>query len=376
MPFPWFKKKKTAYSGKLSELQQMLDNKQNITYKLTDADKRLVYSIREKTSSENQNNITRTNAYLSYYQNHPEIHWSFLAHMVSRNAGWNMTDLKGTCLSRLLSKNEREAFYQFLERGNWLIFHDAYPQLLMYEESLKQGRNLTYLLPHLFVSRYMETVWTHFWTHKDSRLLTIALIINEQNHLEETLMKQVNIQNDVLGKVEFMLQDFLSMNQILFPYFNETNVVFQGKTIHHFEELESRIIIGKVLYSLLFDNHHLIKIEQWANHTSHTGSRKDYWPHLFNNVNEEVPGKKYQVRLNNCDLISGSPRFYSPSLIHVWKDVSHDPPRYTDWYRDSSIVHDMMPMTKEKTGNVELEYCKTLGKLELACVAKKVLPLF
>ena len=95
----------------------------------------------------------------------------------------------------------------FLERGNWLIFHDAYPQLLIYEESIKQGRNLSYLLPHLFVSSFMEIVWTYFWGHKDSSLLTIALIINEQNHLEQTLIKEPAIQNEVLDKLEFALQD-------------------------------------------------------------------------------------------------------------------------------------------------------------------------
>ena len=66
--------------------------------------------------------------------------------MVSRNGGWNMTDLKGGLLSRLLTKKEVESFFTFLERGNWLIFQDAYPQFLVYEESKKRGKNLFYLL--------------------------------------------------------------------------------------------------------------------------------------------------------------------------------------------------------------------------------------
>lgn len=45
--------------------------------------------------------------------------------MVSRNGGWNMTDLKGELLSHLLSESEQNDFFQFLERGNWLIFQDV-----------------------------------------------------------------------------------------------------------------------------------------------------------------------------------------------------------------------------------------------------------
>ena len=35
----------------------------------------------------------------------------------------------------------------------------------------------------------------------------------------------------------------------------------------------------------------------WAKRNPHTGSRKDYWPHLFNSVNEGVPGITYPLRL-------------------------------------------------------------------------------
>ena len=52
------------------------------------------------------NNITRTKAYFDIYQKYPEIHWAFLGHMVSRNGGWNMTDLKGDFLTRLLTKKK------------------------------------------------------------------------------------------------------------------------------------------------------------------------------------------------------------------------------------------------------------------------------
>lgn len=207
--------------------------------------------------------------------------------------------------------------------------------------------------------------------------MTIALIINEQNHLEQTLMKQPTIHKEVLGKLEFALQDVLSMNQILFPYFeNEMKITFAGKTIHQFEQVDSRISIGKDLYSFLFNSGSLKNVEHWAYLTPHTGSRKDYWPHLFNNVDEEVPGKIYKVRLKKCNLIPGSPHFYSPSLLNVWKNISHQVPQPAEWYKDSTIVDDMLPSNNHYIQNIEADYCHTLEKLEIACMANNIMPLF
>ena len=67
---------------------------------LSGEDQQLLQRIRLKTEQLNVNNVTRTKAYLDFYIAHPEIHWAFLGHMVSRNGGWNMTDLKGEFLTR------------------------------------------------------------------------------------------------------------------------------------------------------------------------------------------------------------------------------------------------------------------------------------
>jgi hypothetical protein len=71
-----------------------------MTWRTTDADD-LVAEIRHQTAVHNRNNLTRTKAYLDFYREHPELEWAFLAHMVSRNSGWNMTDLHGEWLPRL-----------------------------------------------------------------------------------------------------------------------------------------------------------------------------------------------------------------------------------------------------------------------------------
>lgn len=162
--------------------------KKNFTVKLSPKEEFIVKRIKDQTSLLNKNNITRTSAYLDFYQRHSEIHWAFLGHMVSRNGGWNMTDLKGSLLSKLLTKKEATSFFTFLERGNWLIFQDAYPQFLVYEESKLNGQNLFHLLPHFHVSKFMVAVWNQFWQDKDPYPLAIALIVNEQNYLEKRVI--------------------------------------------------------------------------------------------------------------------------------------------------------------------------------------------
>lgn len=119
------------------------------------------YVIR-KTKQNNIDNIARTKAYLRYYVRHQEIWWSLLASLVSRNAGWNMTDLCNPIYRELLKRKDRKLLFLSYERPNWLIFHDAYPQLLLYELSKKHQRNLFHLLKYFHISSFMQLEWSYF----------------------------------------------------------------------------------------------------------------------------------------------------------------------------------------------------------------------
>ncbi|WP_404332879.1 DUF2515 domain-containing protein [Mesobacillus maritimus] len=334
----------------------------------------LVQTIKARTRNLNKNNVTRTKAYLDFYKKFPEIHWAFLGHMVSRNGGYNMTDLKGGFLSKLMTRKERERFFAFLERGNWLIFQDAYPQLLLYEESIKTGKNLFHLLSQLHVSTFMETIWNYFWQHRDSSVLTLALIINEQNYLESRVIKNPRYKKNVLDSLEFKLQDLLSMNHILFPYENGGKVKLIGETLHHFESLKERILLGKRLYKILFNDSQLFnEIVNWASYNPHTGSRMDYWPQLFHYVDEGVPGLQWKPRIVACKLTSGSPRIYSPQLELAWKNQEHESVEIGDWFRDWKIVYDLQETKEKISGEIQYDYCRTIEKLELATYAKKAI---
>jgi len=345
--------------------------------KLTSNEYLLMRQIKEKTKSLNLNNITRTKAYLDFYHQHPEIHWAFLGHMVSRNGGWNMTDLKGGLLSRLLSQKEASSFFAFLERGNWLIFQDVYPQFLLYQESIKRNQNLSYLLNQFHVSVFMEVIWNHFWEYRDTSILTIAQIINEQSYLELRVMKNPIYKKEIFSSIEYKLQDVLSMNHILFPYLFHDKLKLAGQTLHHFENLHERILLGKRLYSILFGNQTRLKmVEKWAKTIPHTGSRNDYWPHIFNDVDEGMPGSIWKPKLKSCQLLPSATKIFSPKLEFAWKNVDHPPAEIKDWYKDWKVIHYLIEEDEKVEDKIEEDYCKTLERLELAANTKKAISHF
>lgn len=84
--------------------------------------RKLLSRIERQTKIKNADNISRTNAYKAFYDRHPEIKWSLLASFVSRNAGWSMTDLKGSLFQLGLRERQQEWFFLAYERANWLYF--------------------------------------------------------------------------------------------------------------------------------------------------------------------------------------------------------------------------------------------------------------
>ncbi len=361
-------------SSSLKKIKKNLKNLQPSPIseeQLSTEEQDIIDFVKKETAQLNSNNITRTQGYLDFYRQFPEIHWAFLGHMVSRNGGWNMTDLKGDFLPKILSVDEQQNFFTFLERGNWLIFHDIYPQLLLYQESIRRNTNLFYLLPAIGVSRFMEVIWNHFWEESDEYLLAIALVINEQSYLEKRVVQQPHYQKTVFNTLEFKLQDLLSLNQILFPCSEGDKIKIRGQTIHHFASLHERILLGIRLYKLLFEEGNFAAFYKWALQHPHTGSRRDYWPMLFNDINESIPGKPIKRRTRKCRLKPGSHRIYSPQLKYSWKNVEHKQAEEGDWYSTWQIVRYLKKDTQFVDGNIQDEYCYTLEKLEFSILAKQ-----
>ena len=132
----------------------------------------------------NKNNIRRTNYYMDFWLACPEIPWSLAANVVSRNAGYVMSDLvryqqyAGLAADWLATQagtlailcddwatalgldagaigvqelaDGMDSLFEFLEAGNFLIFYDAFVMLEAYRYAKKYDPDNTGLASEIF----------------------------------------------------------------------------------------------------------------------------------------------------------------------------------------------------------------------------------
>jgi hypothetical protein len=240
----------------------------------------IIEDIKRRTIQGNMDNISRTVHYEKFYRKHPEIQWAFLAGMVSRNAGYSMTDLKGEWMERSLGRKERSMLFFTYERANWLIFQDAYPQLLLYKYSKEHRKNLLHLMPHFFVSSFMTKEWGRFLAGGDGRRLCISQIINEQNLIQRPVITHPVYRKRVFLSLPFKLQNWLHFSTVLFPKLDGT---LFGFSVHGFRQVNKRIELGKKLAALLLESEHKDGFEQFSRSVQPTGSRRDYEQFVYPN---------------------------------------------------------------------------------------------
>ncbi|MRH42441.1 DUF2515 domain-containing protein [Aquibacillus halophilus] len=258
------------------------------------------------TKNFNVDNISRTKAYQSFFKKNPEIKWAFLASMVSRNAGWNMTELETNVYKEILSNKIRKQLFSTYERANWLIFSDAYPQLLLYQLSKELNRPMFDKLRYLSVSSFMIKEWYHFWSCNDENRLMTALIINEQNIIQTPVTDHPFYKKNVFSRWPYLLQDFFYLNAIIFPSRKGDMFAYY---VHDFRDITKRISFGKKLASILFNEKLFDEYLDFALNTEHTGSTIDYIKYL-----------------------SKSPREASPILRTNLPIISHQDKIRIDWY--------------------------------------------
>ncbi|MGY4690657.1 DUF2515 family protein [Salibacterium sp. K-3] len=353
----------------VSAVRQSLRYQKTEPLNIQPEERKIVASIKDRTRKGARNNVTRTESYRSFYFRHPELHWAFLAHMVSRNSGWCMTDLEGEWLPRLLPEKRRERLFDMYERANFLIFQDAFPQLLLYEESRRQGRNLFHLLPAFHVSRFMRPFWDHFWNHRRPVLLTTALIINEQHYIEKRVIQDESFQQDVFHTLPFIAQELLQLTQVVFPYREQNGIRLAGLILEHFAALSERIEAGRQMYAMLFGIESVSQgAAAFAGGVSHTGSRRDYWPGLFTSTGR-VPYRK--ERIVSEKMNKEAPLLYSPRLDMVWRDREPGSVQRKDWFVSTDVMRYVrtprIPYHFDMTG----EYCFGLNKLERVVLLQK-----
>ena len=292
----------------------------------------LIRIIREKTYKYNKDNISRTKAYQEYYLIHPEIKWSFLASMVSRNAGWNMCDLKGAWLPAVIEENIREDLFLTYERANWLIFQDVFPQLLIHHYMTEINREVFHLFDEFFVSEFMQAEWNRFWKTKDKDRLMQALIINEQNVIEEPVIQHPVYKRRVFKTKLFFLEDHLHFSSVLFPTRGGN---LYGASVSDFRRLDSRIALGSRLSQILFKDDLYYYFREFALSTEPTGSRRDYERFCTNAPVTGTPLLRavYDVREHHIHKRSGD-WSKKTKVKRKWFQQSKfkEPVKLTDWY--------------------------------------------
>lgn len=283
---------------------------------LSSVEKELLLKIHNETNKLNVDNVSRTQAYLQFYCKHPEILWSFLASMVSRNGGYNMCDLEGEWLPKIINSSDRNSIFLTYERANWTIFRDAFPQLLLYQYSTKIGRPMFHLLTEFNVSVFMEKEWNIFWQTNNQKRLMVALIVNEQNVIDQTVVEVKHLKKKVFNTVLFVFQDIIHASAVLLPTMKGE---LYGASTNGFKSLHKRIDLGKRIAKILFDSQLYPQFIEFALRTEHTGSRNDYEQYF-------LPKKKRDT----------------PFLRDTFPIIRHHYQRQADWYNERKFHHHWM----------------------------------
>ncbi|KHF40293.1 DUF2515 family protein [Halalkalibacter okhensis] len=247
---------------------------------------KIIDEIWKKTERGNIDNISRTVMYEKFYMKNPEIKWALLASLVSRNAGWNMTDLKSKWFQQLITEPFSDLLFQTFERANWTIFADAYPQLLWYEFCKNKKKADYSLLTQLQVSEFMQKEWKRFWEYGDEERLCTSLIINEQFTIEKPVMKHPLYRKNVFSTLLYFLEEHAHMSYVIFPTMEGK---IYGLYVRNFKKVDARIWLGRQLQSLLFHPNIHAFIYQFCLHTVPTGSRKDYEQYLLWSTGNSSP---------------------------------------------------------------------------------------
>ncbi|WP_256759795.1 DUF2515 family protein [Cohnella sp. WQ 127256] len=344
---------------------------------MTQIDEQICSKINEMTVQFNRNNITRTAAYWEVYRFYPELQWAFLAHMVSRNGGWSMTDLRGEWLPQLMDNELITSTFEMLEACNSLIFGDAYPQLCLYVESQRTKRNLFHLLPHFGVSSFMIPFWNQFWSDGNAVPLTEALIINEQHFIQSRVVEDTHFRRNVFDSLSFRSLPLLQLNQIVFPIGevkstregNSQRLV--GRVLENFTDLQERIEFGKSLYGMLFGYPQVLKeTTLFAESIIHTGSRADYWPQRFRKLRKE----KTDGKPDKGDSSAGqsfSSMWLSPSLSEAWPDQPYKSTKEKDWFHNIEVMSYLRSIRLPRVIDMTHEHLLSQNKLQTAVLLER-----
>jgi hypothetical protein len=243
-----------------------------------------------------------------------------------------MCDLEGSIFPEILQPQRRKLLFLTFERANWLIFHDVFPQLLLYQYSTKIDRPMFHLLPYFNVSSFIQSEWKKYWKERDRERLTTALIINEQNVIHKPVILHPVYKSTVFHSMIFNLQDWLHFSCVLFP---TCGGEVYGASVSGFRSVSKRINLGKRLARILTEPRLFPYFLEFAEKTPHTGSRNDYEQYFKTKTTRKTPILRATfpiIEHNQHEYEDWSKhRIVSPAWLHFPARHRH-PIHLTDWY--------------------------------------------
>lgn len=229
----------------------------------------------------NVDNVARTASYLELYalarERGRELPWLLMAHVVSRNAGYLMTDLAVTLSGSgtMFTPEALTELFLFLERANYLIFFDAWHHVL--QHLLGRAEAADPRTPRFMReawSRHEERARARHGDRDDERALVLDLVTNEQNLIENRVVHHPRFERAraMIGFLEAVGREA----PIVLP---PCGAKLPAIKVGGFARKERRIDAGRRIFDeLLGDRARREEIFAWAMAHPHTGARSVYEP--------------------------------------------------------------------------------------------------
>ncbi|MDQ3034697.1 MAG: DUF2515 domain-containing protein, partial [Myxococcota bacterium] len=241
-------------------------------------------AMRDELDARNRDNVSRTASYLELYawtRAHPaELPWLLMAHLVSRNAGYLMTDLAGRidALRDPMLAAATTKLFVMLERANFLIFYDAWhhvcAHLLGESHTLAPPRTPAFVCDAW--ARYESACARTGRTPSAQleRALVMDLVHNEQHLIER---RAVHHRELVPGLHMLQLVEVLGQERSLILPWPDRASYAPSIRVGDFASVERRIATGARIFDLaLADRARRDAMFAWALEHPHTGSRAAY----------------------------------------------------------------------------------------------------
>jgi hypothetical protein len=226
----------------------------------------------------NQDNVTRTESYLELYAfsraRGLDLPWLLMAHLVSRNAGYLMTDLAralgGAAGGDPAMAGALTDLFLLLERGNWLIFWDAWHHVTLHlagrSSEMAAGRVPAFMRD---AWRRYEAAAAHGVDATVERAIVLDLVHNEQHFIERRAVHLPRLAAG-LRAITFIEQSGRE-KPMHFPV-GEAEIKVGG-----FGALARRIETGRRIFDeVVAERARRDALFAWARANAHTGSRAVY----------------------------------------------------------------------------------------------------